>query len=147
MIILQKATYIHPNKEVLFQDINLAVNPKDKVALIGNNGTGKSTLLKIIAGELILSAGQLSRDSKPYYIPQLLEQYYDSTVAQVLGVDSKLKAFEEIVAGQVTEQNLDILDDDWTIEDRSHQALADWSLHDISLHQKLGALSGGQKTK
>ncbi|NGM63488.1 ABC-F family ATP-binding cassette domain-containing protein [Sphingobacterium sp. SGG-5] len=147
MIILQKATYIHPNKEVLFQDINLVINPKDKIALIGNNGTGKSTLLKIIAGELGLSAGQLSRDPKPYYIPQLMEQYENATVAQVLHVDRQLKALADIVAGQVSEQNFDILNDDWTIEDRCHQALADWGLHDLSLYHTLGTLSGGQKTK
>ena len=52
MLFLQNLSYIHPNKELLFENIYLTVNSRDKLALIGNNGTGKSTLLKIIAGEL-----------------------------------------------------------------------------------------------
>ncbi|PLX14926.1 MAG: ABC transporter ATP-binding protein, partial [Marinilabiliales bacterium] len=61
MIILQNISYIHPDKELLFDQINLSVNRHDKVALIGNNGTGKSTLLKIIAGKLEHSSGQINR--------------------------------------------------------------------------------------
>jgi ATPase subunit of ABC transporter with duplicated ATPase domains len=49
MLILQDIAYIHPNKDVLFSHIHLAVNRGDKAALIGNNGAGKTTLLQIIA--------------------------------------------------------------------------------------------------
>ncbi|MBM4159038.1 MAG: ATP-binding cassette domain-containing protein, partial [Ignavibacteria bacterium] len=52
MINLQNISYIHLSKDLLFRDINLTVNNHDKIALIGNNGIGKSTLLKIIAREL-----------------------------------------------------------------------------------------------
>ena len=34
----------------LFSDISFAINPKDRIALMGKNGAGKSTLLKILAG-------------------------------------------------------------------------------------------------
>ena len=61
MLLLQNISYIHPNKELLFDNIHLAVNHCDKVALIGNNGSGKSTLLRIIAGQLQAAAGQLER--------------------------------------------------------------------------------------
>jgi ATP-binding cassette subfamily F protein 3 len=36
--------------EYLFENVNLQINPGDKLALVGSNGTGKSTLLKIIKG-------------------------------------------------------------------------------------------------
>ena len=101
MLILQNISYIHPNKDLLFDNINLAVNNHDKIALIGNNGSGKSTLLKIIASELQLSGGQLSVDTKPYYVPQIFGQYNHLTVAQALRIENKVNALKEILNGNV----------------------------------------------
>jgi len=147
MINLQNATYIHPNKQVLFEDLNFTVNKQEKIALIGNNGIGKSTLLKIIAGQLSLSSGQLSYASSPYYIPQILDSYNGLSISQALGVSQKLTAFQQILAGELTEENMEMLNDDWTIEDRIHAALGDVGLSDMDLTKKIGQLSGGQKTK
>ncbi|MDR0713223.1 MAG: ATP-binding cassette domain-containing protein, partial [Bacteroidales bacterium] len=77
MFILQNISYIHPDRTLLFDRINLTVNHKEKVAVIGNNGVGKSTLLKIIAGQIPPSAGNLTVSSKPYYIPQIIGQFRD----------------------------------------------------------------------
>ena len=147
MLFLQNLSYIHPNKELLFENIYLTVNSRDKLALIGNNGTGKSTLLKIIAGELSPHEGQLILDTSPYYIPQLFGQYNHLTIAQALRIDGKLQALKEILAGNVTEQNLNQLNDDWTIEERCQEALQHWQLNELELSQPMSTLSGGQKTK
>ena len=147
MLILQNISYIHPNKDLLFDNINLAVNNHDKIALIGNNGSGKSTLLKIIASELQLSGGQLCVDTKPYYVPQIFGQYNHLTVAQALRIENKVNALKEILNGNVTEENYTFLDDDWTIEDRCNNALDYWQLKDLDLSKKMETLSGGQKTK
>lgn len=147
MLILQNLTYIHPNKDLLFGNINLTINKHDKVALIGNNGAGKSTLLKIMAGMLQPSAGIVHIDSTPYYIPQHFGQYNNLTIAQALGIEDKLNAFKEILAGNVTETNLTLLNDDWTIEERCQGALAHWGLENFDLAQPMKNLSGGQKTK
>ena len=147
MINLQDVTYLHHNRELLFEGINLTVNRLDKVALIGNNGTGKSTLLKIIAGELEASSGQLSVDAKPYYIPQIFGQYNTLTIAQALRIERKLHALREILDGRATENNLQVLEDDWTVEDRCKDALQYWQLKDLDLTQKMQELSGGEKTK
>jgi ATPase subunit of ABC transporter with duplicated ATPase domains len=147
MLIIQDITYIHPNKDLLFDKINLTVNKRDKVALIGNNGTGKSTLLKIIAGILPLSGGILHCDSKPYYVPQIFGQFNELTIAKAIGVDEKLKALTEIVSGNVSDANMTALNDDWTIEERCMEALSWWKLDDLDLNQKMETLSGGQKTK
>ena len=147
MLILQNISYIHPNKDLLFDNINLAVNNHDKIALLGNNGSGKSTLLKIIASELQLSGGQLSVDTKPYYVPQIFGQYNHLTVAQALRIENKVNALKEILNGNVTEENYTFLHDDWTIEDRCNNALDYWQLKDLDLSKKMETLSGGQKTK
>src|SRR6478735_1167973 len=147
MLILQNISYTHPNKELLFDNVHVTVNRRDKIALIGNNGSGKSTLLKIIAGELQPSHGQLTVDTKPYYIPQVFGQYNHLTIAQALRIENKINGLQEILNGQVTEENYSILDDDWTIETRCNEALQYWQITDLRLSQKMETLSGGQKTK
>lgn len=147
MLILQDITYLHPNKDLLFGKINLTLGRQNKVALIGNNGAGKSTLLKIMAGVLPPSDGVVKASSRPYYMPQLFGQFNDLTIAQALHIDDKLKALHEIFRGTVTETNLALLNDDWTIEERCNEALAYWNLQGLDLTQKMRTLSGGQKTK
>ncbi|WP_183565224.1 ribosomal protection-like ABC-F family protein [Mucilaginibacter sp. SP1R1] len=147
MLILQDITYIHPNRDLLFADINLIVNKQDKIALIGNNGTGKSTLLNIMAANLRPSAGQVKASSRPYYVPQLFGQFNNYSVAQALQIEDKLTALREILDGNVTNENLTLLDDDWAIEERCKQALTHWNLRGLDLTQNMGSLSGGQKTK
>jgi ATPase subunit of ABC transporter with duplicated ATPase domains len=147
MLTLQNLSYIHPNKDVLFDAINLTVNRYDKIALIGNNGSGKSTLLKIIAGTVRPSAGTLKTESRPYYVPQIFGQYNHLTIAQALQIEDTLAALKEILDGNVTEANLNRLNDDWTIEERCREALNYWQLDGLDLTQKMEMLSGGQKTK
>ncbi|OXA99428.1 ABC transporter ATP-binding protein [Flavobacterium plurextorum] len=147
MVILQNISYLHSNKDLLFDKITFTVNPREKIALIGSNGVGKSTLLKIIAGELQPADGILKTDSKPYYLPQIFGQFNHLTIAQALQVEDKLSALQEILNGNVSEENLNTLNDDWTIEDRCTEALQYWQLQDLNWNQKLETLSGGQKTK
>ncbi|HYG40850.1 MAG TPA: ATP-binding cassette domain-containing protein, partial [Cytophagales bacterium] len=147
MLFLQNITYIHPNKDLLFDNLNLTINKRDKIALIGNNGAGKSTLLKIMAGVLLPSEGLVQNDSITYYVPQIFGQYNELTIAQALQIDDKLKALNEILDGNLTEENLSVLSDDWAIEERCHEALVYWQLEGFDLNQKIKTLSGGQKTK
>jgi ATPase subunit of ABC transporter with duplicated ATPase domains len=147
MLFLQDASYTHPNRDLLFKDINLAINKHDKIALIGNNGSGKSTLLQILAGTLLPSHGLARTESDPYYVPQIFGQFNDQTIAQALQIEDKIAALKQILDGYVTDENLTLLADDWTIEERCHEAFAKWNLNVPDLNQKMGTLSGGQKTK
>ena len=136
MVILQNISYTHPNKDLLFSDINFTVNNHEKAALIGNNGAGKSTLLKIIAQELQPSNGQISIDAEPYFVPQIFGQYNHFTIAEALKIDKKLNALNEILNGNTSEENFYLLNDDWTIEDRCKEALNYWQLDDLDKKQK-----------
>ena len=147
MLILQDVTYIHPNKDVLFAELNLSINKHSKVALIGNNGTGKSTLLKLVAGKLHPSAGQIKMNAAVYYVPQLLDAYDASTIAQALGIDDRLQALRKVLQGDVSEENITRLNNDWAIEERCAAAFAHWQLYNVDLHQQMNTLSGGQKLK
>lgn len=147
MLTIQQLSYRHPNKDVVFNNINLVLQSGEKTALVGNNGTGKSTLLKLIAGELQPVNGTITTDAIPYSIPQLFGPYNQLTVAEALGIDKRLRAFHEIVNGNTNEEIYEQLNDDWTIEERCNEALNYWQLNDVLLTSKLETLSGGQKTK
>lgn len=147
MLTLQQVTYLHPNKELLFNNLHFSLQKGEKVALIGNNGSGKSTLLKIIAGQLQPAAGKIKPDAPPYYIPQVLGQYNHLTIAEALGVHDRLQALHKILAGDVSETNMEILNDDWTVEERCAEAFAQWGLDGLNINQGMDRLSGGQKMK
>ena len=72
---VQEITYIHPDKEVLFQNLSFSVSKGQQLALIGNNGSGKSTLLQIISGQLQPCSGTVLRPFALYYVPQHFGQY------------------------------------------------------------------------
>lgn len=147
MLTAQKISYIHPDKEPLFDNISFSLQGHDKVALIGKNGVGKSTLLKLLAGQLSPTSGNIKSASKPYYIPQHYGQFDHFTIAQALHIEDKLIALDEMLNGHVTKENMDVLNDDWSISERCKEALIFWNLQDLSLEGKMCRLSGGQKTK
>ena len=146
-IIIKQLSYFHSNKEVLFQNINFSLPENQKAALIGNNGVGKSTLLRIIAGDLQPSSGEIIYGEKPYFMPQHFGQYNRFSVAQALGIDRKIDALHAILNGNADEQNFATLNDDWTIEEKTKTAFALWNISHIELSQTLDTLSGGEKTK
>lgn len=49
--------------------------------------------------------------------------------------------------GNVTDENLSMLDNDWSVEERCKEALTHWQLDGLDMNQKISSLSGGQKTK
>ena len=146
-ISIQQISYIHPDKEVLFSDLNFAISKGQKLGLVGNNGCGKSTLMQIIAGQLSPSSGVIVRPDDLYYIPQHFGQYNSLTIAQALHIDSKQKALHAILEGDASTENFTLLDDDWNIEERSIAALDSWGIGQFPLSYPLHLLSGGEKTR
>jgi ATPase subunit of ABC transporter with duplicated ATPase domains len=111
--------------KTLFQKIQVSIEAGHRIALVGCNGVGKSTLLKILAGQLNPSIGSVWRNSIVYYLPQI------STIRQ------------EITADTVLEFLISVSDEWWNIEEilqtQFHTTL------DLSL--PITNLSGGELTK
>lgn len=77
----------------LFDNVNFHINENDKIGLVGKNGAGKTTILKIVAGIIAPSGGSVQQpsDLKIGYLPQEMEYSKEITV-----LDETLKAFSYI---------------------------------------------------
>ncbi|HEY4652201.1 MAG TPA: ABC-F family ATP-binding cassette domain-containing protein [Pontibacter sp.] len=85
----------HFGSRPMYEDANLHIRPKDKIGLIGLNGTGKSTLLRIIVGEYKPDSGsiQMSKETTIGFLNQDLLSY--QTHESILSV--AMQAFEEAI--------------------------------------------------
>ena len=72
--------------EIVFEDIQFEIRDKEKIAIVGRNGCGKTTLLKIIAGEERLERGSVHKDSKTII----------GYLAQTTFADEEHTVFEEL---------------------------------------------------
>lgn len=147
MILLHNISFGFPGGDLLFNHIQLTIPSHTKSALVGNNGMGKSTLLKLIADEIQPLNGNINVHGEIFYVPQMFGNFNHLTIAESLKIDHKLNALHHITSGEVEERYFETLNDDWDIEERSQAALQYWGLEDFELTQKLDELSGGQKTK
>ena len=145
-IIISELSFRYPNQDLLLKSLNFSVEVQDKVAVVGSNGTGKSTLLKLLAGMLSPTIGTIFTDSPPCYIPQHTG-ILNKSVAESLGVKAKLDALTAITHGSINQFDYDALGDDWDIESRCEEAFAYWELPSIRLNGSVDDLSGGEKTK
>lgn len=81
--------------KTLFSNVSFAINPTDKIALMGKNGAGKSTMMQIIAGEQKPTRGAVRapKEAVIAYLPQHLLTEDDSTV-----FEEAAKAFKQVFA-------------------------------------------------
>jgi ATP-binding cassette subfamily F protein 3 len=85
-------------EKLLFQDLNWLITPQDRVGLVGANGTGKSTLLKVLAGIESLDYGSITvaKGTSTGYLPQDGLMLSGRTVfAECMSVFNRLRAMEE----------------------------------------------------
>ena len=72
------------NATPLFEDVSYVINKKDRIALVGKNGAGKSTMLKILAGLQLPTSGTVSipRETTIGYLPQVMKLADNRTVME-----------------------------------------------------------------
>ncbi|MDR0658131.1 MAG: ATP-binding cassette domain-containing protein [Mediterranea sp.] len=145
-IVISDVSYHYSYQQALLEHISFSVSSNGKVSIIGNNGTGKSTLLRLLAGELMPSSGAIQCSSQPYYIPQQIG-ITGQSISEALGIDEKINALHAINNGSGDYVYYDLLEDDWDIESRCRSALDFWGLVDIGLASPIDSLSGGEKSK
>ena len=102
MLRLENISKYHGEK-LLFSDINTIIRENDRIGLLGVNGTGKSTLLKIIAGKEAADSGELihAKDFTVAYLPQEEQMEEDISVIDYifqsdLAMMQLLREYEEM---------------------------------------------------
>ncbi|MEW1653764.1 ribosomal protection-like ABC-F family protein [Streptomyces sp. NPDC093707] len=142
-VVCSNLSFTWPDDTPVFQDLSFALG-SGHTGLVAPNGTGKSTLLKLIAGELRPGTGSVSVAGTLGYLPQTLPLSGDLTVAEVLGVVAIIRAIDAVESGDVDEEHFTTIGDDWDIEERTRAQLDRLGLADLTLDRTLSTLSGGQ---
>lgn len=145
-IVLNNLTLSFDDGPPVLDDVTCAI-PTGRVGLVGRNGVGKTTLLRLITGELSPTAGTVAVPGDVATVPQDLLQRPGATVAEILGIDGTCKAIAAIEAGSVEVADFDAVGDDWDIEARAGALLSKRvpSLAGAyALSRCAGTLSGGE---
>lgn len=154
------------NIKVILNNVSFSINPQDRIGLIGPNGCGKTTLLKIILGHLEPDQGVITRNPKDLklgYLAQAFDLKNDATIgeliSQALGskdtYERNLEILAESIAKHPENEELQVAFDETlkklaTIQSpRVHPntILDTFNLAKIPLNELVSQLSGGQKTR
>lgn len=129
-------TYTHRN---LFDQASFYLQEGEKVGIIGINGTGKSTLLKIIAGQEEADAGEVIRANNLviHYLPQMPQFDPEASV-----LDSVL-AYARVGSSHKSEQ--ENVGDNWNLESQAKSMMTRLGIYNFE--EKTGHLSGGQRKR
>ena len=155
--------------EVLFDNINLQVDERDRIALVGKNGAGKSTLLKILVGEEEPTSGEINKkkDISLSYLAQDSRFESENTIYdEMLNVFDDLRRTEkqlrqmELEMGEKSGEELNKLMSDYdrlsenfrqaggfTYEADIRAILNGFKFDESMWQMKISELSGGQNTR
>jgi ABC transport system ATP-binding/permease protein len=146
-------------EKLLFENISFGISVGQKIALIARNGTGKSSLIKIITGADTPDSGNVSKgnDVKISYLPQNPEMNYKSNILDYL-FDSEnpiakiVYEYNKIISGaesgrEKTTAVMTKMDElhAWNYEARIREILGKFDINDLNL--TIEALSGGMRKK
>ena len=151
-------------ERILFEGLSFGLSKGDKVALIANNGTGKSSMLKILAGQDSSDEGEVifRNECKISYLSQdaifddrltinelinsahnkisiLVKDYEKAVEDHSKGGNAQTEKLVEELTAKMEQENA------WDYQRRSEQILSKFNIN--NLQQKVGALSGGQKKR
>ncbi len=134
-----------PDGRPVFSELTFAT-PTGLSGVVGRNGIGKSTLLRLATGALTPTAGTVQRPPSLAYVPQGVTLDTASTVADVLRIGPTLRAIRAIESGSTERDLYELVGDDWLIEERALAVLGSFGLGHLELDREVGHVSGGEAT-
>lgn len=142
-----------PDGRTLFAGLSLGFG-RERTGLVGRNGTGKTTLARMLAGEVQPAAGAVVRHGRVAYLPQARDGSTGAagaaamgTVADALGVAPRLRALDRVLAGSTAAADYDVVGDDWDLRERVVADLSRFGLGHLPLDRPMTAVSGGEATR
>ena len=142
-ITLSNVSWSTPDGRSLLANLDLTFGV-ERTGLVGRNGVGKTTLLKLVAGELQPKSGSIALGGRLGILRQAVQVEEGATVADFFGASDALAILRRAEAGEATADELSAAD--WTIETRIATALERVGL-DAQPQTLLASLSGGQRTR
>ena len=115
--------FAHPSEPALFIDLS-AVFSAPLTGLIGDNGCGKTTLMRLILGDLTPESGSVVAPERMAHLPQDLGLDRDQTLAELCGISEILRALQAVESGEYSPELYEIIGDNWDVEERTLAALA-----------------------
>jgi len=145
--------YTLPQGRVLFADLSFGVS-RGRTGLVGANGVGKSTLARILAGEVTPTRGHVVRGGRVRYLPQVptvpgldRDTAGDPRVADALGISPQIDALRRIERGSADPRDFELAGMQWDVHERAEAELARLGLGHLTLDRPLASLSGGEATR
>lgn len=132
-----------PDGTTLFDGLSLTVG-RGRTGLVGTNGTGKSTLLRLLAGQLRPARGSVTIGGSLAYLPQNITLDTALRVDRALGIAERRAALRAIEAGDVSTEHFETVGDDWDVEERALATLGALGLGALELDRTVGEMSGGE---
>lgn len=144
--ILHQVTCQFPTGDILFGPLNLTLEPS-LCALVGRNGSGKTRLLRLLAGLDQPATGHIERFGSHFYVAQQHAISPQTTVAELLGYDALFAARKRIDSGDYQPDDLDTLDGHWDVAERLSEAFINAQLPPFDPDKPAAELSGGERIR
>ncbi|WGL60377.1 ABC-F family ATP-binding cassette domain-containing protein [Pigmentibacter sp. JX0631] len=136
--------YNLPDGTLLFQNFNFSVQKGEKIGLVGKNGVGKTTLLRLLKKEIIATQGDIKIHGKTTYFPQNLYDFANKSIAEILEVKEKVNSLQNVFSGVACEKDFQIIDQSWDLEREITLAFHAVKLFPYPLNRMGKSLSGGE---
>lgn len=144
-LVCDAVSYSFDTKKI-FSNISFSIG-NEKIGLVGSNGIGKSTLIRLLVGQLQPQSGTIIINGTFGYLPQQFHAHQEDSIAHILGVDQKLSALERIQAGTGTSDDFECIGDDWVVRERVNALLSKLNLGHLDISRVIKTLSGGETTR
>jgi len=142
-ITISNLSWSTPDGRPLLSNLDLSFGA-ERTGLVGRNGVGKTTLLKLITGELQPLSGIIAFDGRFGILRQAVQVETGTAIADLFDVREQLAILARAERGEATGDEL--ANADWTLEARMASALESVEL-DATPETSLSSLSGGQRTR
>ena len=144
--ILHQVTCQFATGDTLFGPLNLALEPS-LCALVGRNGSGKTRLLRLLAGLDSPTSGHIERRGSHVYVAQQHDISAQTTLAELLGYDDIFAARRRIDSGDYQPDDLERLDGYWDLAERLTAAFLTANLPPFDPEHLASSLSGGERVR